>query len=140
MSANKNLVSVLAANLGVELGEEFELKYNNQIEERRFYKFELDGLKACDASDRNWWRDDMTLWGLISGECSVVKRPFKPKFHEVYYRYANSTFDVIKADWGALPWEFALLLCGCIFRTAEEAIAARPQKHKELTGQEWKVF
>ena len=27
--------------------------------------------------------------------------------------------------------------CGCVFRTKEEALAARPAKYKELTGKEW---
>jgi hypothetical protein len=76
-------------------------------------------------------------WINKLGDVEVIKIPFEPQEGEKYWSY-----------WG--DWEIEYYLwegkrtvaqlrkaCGCVFRTEEEAIKARPAKYKELTGKEW---
>lgn len=127
---SKNLIPIIAKELGVEIGEEFAIK---GIENTK-YRFQNDALEVSTIN---------TIW-ICSGlhinrlaEIEIVKLPFTPHVGEYYWTYNSDDFSIVETDWAGLAGEYCKKACGCVFRTEEEAIKARPAKYKELTGKEW---
>lgn len=63
--------------------------------------------------------------------------PFEPEFGDLYYSYGNGTWDVLVWDWTDEAYDYIHKACGCVFRTEEEALEARPERYKALTGRDW---
>jgi hypothetical protein len=126
----KNLIPIIAKELGVEIGEEFAIK---GIENTK-YRFQSDMLEASTIN---------TVW-ICSGlhinrlaEVEIIKLPFEPKAGEKFWTYWTD-WSVTDFEWKDKTANFDFRkFCGCVFRTREEAIKARPEKYKELTGKEW---
>lgn len=125
----KNYMADVAQLLGVELGEEFEIKGFSENP----YCMRNDGLK-----DKNNQCRPSVLFSLLRGEYAIVKLPWKPKKGKAYWTYDDDWFEPELWTWYADTSDYMRLKCGCVFRTEEEALAARPQKYKELTDKEWK--
>ena len=128
----KNLIPEIAKLLGVEVGEEFKVKGDDE----QTYRFDADGLKviySCLRKKRGAFANAM-LGSLLAGEEEIVKLPWKPKKGDAYY-----TFEVFRGKWvvrslwwtGA-PCTYALLDKGWVFRTKEEAQAALPKVAAEM--------
>lgn len=128
----KNLIPEIAKMLGVELGEEFKVKGDDE----QTYRFDADGLKviySCLRKKRGAFANAM-LGSLLAGEEEIVKIPWKPKKGDGYY-----TFEIFRGKWvvrslwwtGA-PCTYALLDKGWVFRTKEEAEAALPKVAAEM--------
>ena len=128
----KNLSPEIAKMLGVELGEEFKVKGDDE----QTYRFDADGLKviySCLRKKRGAFANAM-LGSLLAGEEEIVKIPWKPKKGDGYY-----TFEIFRGKWvvrslwwtGA-PCTYALLDKGWVFRTKEEAEAALPKVAAEM--------
>ena len=75
-----NLISLIAKELGVEIGEEFEIctGYNAQR-----FKFENNGLKKYLPALNAWGGEDIALSLLLNGYYKIKKLPPKPKLTEV---------------------------------------------------------
>lgn len=132
---SKNLIPIIAKELGVEIGEEFKTA---SIAGR--FKFNLDGLLAEHKEGRvpTWLTaSPLVLKLLITGRCEIIKLPFEPQEGECYWTYNGNDFGIVEIDWTGFASEYCKKACGCIFRTEAEAIKARPAKYKELTGKEW---
>ncbi len=73
---SKNHMADVAKMLGVELGEEFELK-----------DYEYNPYKITDGGLIDWQGDEWcnALTGLLLGEVEIIKKPWKPKEGETYY-------------------------------------------------------
>lgn len=128
----KNLIPEIAKLLGVEVGEEFKVKGDDE----QTYRFDADGLKviySCLRKKRGAFANAM-LGSLLAGEEEIVKLPWKPKKGDGYY-----TFEIFRGKWvvrslwwtGA-PCTYALLDKGWVFRTKEEAQAALPKVAAEM--------
>ena len=128
----KNLIPEIAKLLGVEVGEEFKVKGDDE----QTYRFDADGLKviySCLRKKRGAFANAM-LGSLLAGEEEIVKIPWKPKKGDAYY-----TFEVFRGKWvvrslwwtGA-PCNYALLDKGWVFRTKEEAEDALPKVAAEM--------
>lgn len=128
----KNLIPEIAKMLGVELGEEFKVKGDDE----QTYRFDADGLKviySCLRKKRGAFANAM-LGSLLAGEEEIVKIPWKPKKGDGYY-----TFEIFRGKWvvrslwwtGA-PCTYALLDKGWVFRTKEEAEDALPKVAAEM--------
>lgn len=131
---SKNLVPIIAKELGVEIGEEFNVTgYAKTIR----FKFDETGLLWIDECEKIWaYTDVSTFFRLIDGDVEIIKLPFEPKTGDEYWTYSE-TWEV--EDW-VWTYDFLDLVykrVGIVFRTKEEAIEARPAKYKELTGKEW---
>ena len=131
----KNLIPEIAKMLGVELGEEFKIKGY----EEWFYKFDNDRVLMFKHND------DVKMpvapvsvyvafLALLRGECEIIKLPWKPKMFETY-----RSFDIVYGklvvcylQWTGLPYQYALLDKGWVYRTRAEAEAALPAVAKEL--------
>lgn len=70
----KNLIPEIAKMLGVELGEEFQIKDFDGLT----YKFNLDGLSAT-RDNRTYISAANALAALVSGKLEITKLPWKPK-------------------------------------------------------------
>lgn len=131
---SKNLVPIIAKELGVEIGEEFNVTgYAKTIR----FKFDETGLLWIDECEKIWaYTDVSTFFRLIDGDVEIIKLPFEPKTGDEYWTYSE-TWEV--EDW-VWTYDFLDLVykrVGIVFRNKEEAINARPAKYKELTGKEW---
>lgn len=135
----KNLIPEIARMLGVEIGEEFKVD-----------RYEYDGLTFKFAENMLMSRSDLkgAEWGityailseLLGGNAEIIKLPWKPKMFETY-----RSFDIVYGKlvvcylkWTGLPYQYALLDKGWVYRSEKEAQAALPSVAKEL-GVEYKL-
>lgn len=117
----KNLIPQIAHMLGVEIGEEFKVKGDDETT----YSFTDDGLKLIYNGGIGIAEisSDAAFIALLKGKDEIVKLPWKPKRGDAYY-----TFEIFRGKWvvrslwwtGA-PCNYALLDKGWVFRTKEEA-------------------
>lgn len=117
----KNYMQDVARMLGVELGKEFKVKYEDiaytcALTEKGLYYF----------SGNHWWASGVILEKVLSGKLEITKCPWQPKKGEVYCRPEDGFEDVAFDNWGNHPIDFALKEAGMIFRTKEECEAALP--------------
>lgn len=141
---SKNLIPVITDCLGVRIGEEFKLKYNGNdyilknCEKEKIYRFTETELEEQDYYDNNMWHGaTFALDNIVYGIYEIVKLPFKPKTGYQYWSY-NKAWEVESWVWMNDLLDLVYERIGIVFRTKEEAIAARPAKYRELTGKEWK--
>lgn len=128
-----NLIPEIAQMLGVEIGEEFEIKGRKGLT----YKFIIDELIVCNDNNTEtaYISANMTLVSLIRGNSEIIKLPWKPKKGELYYSFGFRNcpkWGVSQQNWGNHPCDYALLDKGWIYRTRAEAEAALPAVAKEL--------
>ena len=129
----KNLIPKIAELLGVELGEEFKVKG----EEELTYRFDSDGLKLTHDSGIELAKisANVAFVDLVNGKDEIVKLLWKPKFGDRYFGVFefNGKLRICRYDiWRGTIAEEAQYRCGWIFRTREEADAALPAVAKEL--------
>lgn len=130
----ENLIPKIAHLLGVELGEEFQIKNFDGLT----YKFNLDGLSAT-PDNRTCVSAANALVALVIGKLEITKLPWKPKKDHVYYSFyvdwkddgENYMWKVTKYFWTDSFLDFAAFKAGWVFRTREEAKAALPSVAKE---------
>ena len=127
-----NLIPQIAEMLGVEIGEEFEVKGNKGL----VYKFVDDELIVNSTDDRgsSGITAHMTLVSLLKGKREIIKLPWKPKKGETYYTFEllGDKWVVRSLWWGGFPNEYALLDKSWVFRTCAEAEAALPAVAAEM--------
>ena len=134
----KNLIPIIAKELGVEMGEEFKLV--NYDSKWRFAENNLQYFDTFGPEEDHEWINalDVTLKRVIIGELKIIKFPFEPKLNETYWTYScGKCWWVCSTTWCDSASDYCRRTCGCVFRTKEAALAARPEKFKELTGREW---
>ena len=131
----KNLIPEIARMLGVELGEEFQIKNFDGLT----YKFNLDGLSAT-PDNRTYVSAANALVALVIGKLEITKLPWKPKKGDTFYTFASipNKWVVRIAWWDQTPNHYALLDKGWVYRSEKEAQAALPKVAKEL-GVEYKL-
>lgn len=136
----KNLIPEIAHMLGVEIGEEFKVKGDDETT----YSFTDDGLKLIYNGGIGIAEisSDAAFIALLKGKDEIVKLPWKPKRGEKYwgfwYSQLNDAWLVVLYTWSNNPEDFALYKAGWVFRTKKEAKAALPAVAKEI-GVEYKL-
>ena len=134
----KNLIPIIAKELGVEIGEEFKL--TNYDSKWRFVENNLQFFNVFGPEEDHGWLNalDATLKRVITGELKIIKFPFKPELNETYWTYSCGKYWwVCSTTWCDSASDYCRRACGCAFRSKQEALAARPAKYEELTGKEW---
>ena len=128
----KNLIPIIAENLGVEIGEEFAFE-TNVIDELvcRFTDKELQMKKHTEE----WVKAPISLNYFCQQK--IIKLPFRPHKGEKFWTY-DMNWRICEWTWLDNFEDYCRKAMGCVFRTKEEAIATRPAKYRELTGKEWK--
>ena len=128
----KNHMADVAKMLGVEPGEEFEIKgYKGLV-----YKFVDDELIVNSTDDKgcSGLTANMTLVSLLKGKREIIKLSWKPKKGDTYYTFEllGDKWGVRSSWWGGSPDEYALRDKGWLYRTCEEAEAALPKIATEM--------
>lgn len=116
-----NYYKKIAEMLGVELGEEFNLKQNKtkNITRHRYKITQEEGLMY--SVNRNEFERSVSLMSIINGSYSVVKLPWKPKEGEKYWYYSEPFNQAISHKWYGGNYDLLLWKVGNCFKTKEEA-------------------
>lgn len=131
----KNLIPIIAKELGVELNEPFKIAGNGDS----LWRFTDTNFQFYDNHFQDDWVNvkSQSVATLVLETPEIIKLPFKPKLGQPYWTYRGDWGPEWEMKWCGVPYELMALKAGCVFRTKEEAIKARPAKYKELTGKEW---
>ena len=125
----KNLIPEIAKLLGVEVGEEFKVKGDDELT----YTLTDDGLKITFAGgiEISQVSTNSAFVALVMGKDEIVKLPWKLKKGEKYwgfwYSQLNDAWLVILYTWSNNPEDFAFYKAGWVFHTKKEAKAALPE-------------
>lgn len=133
---SKNLIPQIAQMLGLQLGEEFKVKGDNEL----IYRLTNDGLKLthdsgielADVSAK------VAFAALLNGKDEIIKLPWKPKAGEQYYSFGGRFFGdptvwiVVDVIWQGLAYDVAMFDKGWVYRTKEEAESALPMVAAEM--------
>lgn len=129
---SKNFIPQIAHMLGVELGEEFQVKGDDEMT----YIFTDDGLKITYAGgiEISQISTNSAFVALVMGKEEIVKLPWKPKMYEEYWTFGKlgKQWTVGTLSWKELPYEILLLSKGWVYRSRAEAKTALPAVAKEM--------
>lgn len=137
----KNLIPNIARMLGVEIGEEFKVKGDDETT----YSFTDDGLKLTYNGGIGIAEisSDAAFAALVKGTDEIVKLPWKPKEGQTVYSFYSVGLDgvlkVVDFIWVNDIITFqALVKAGWVYKTRAEAEAALPAVAAEM-GVEYKL-
>lgn len=132
----KNLMTEVLKQLGVDYGERFKLRENGKKELRdEVYCFVKDfGLLRLTPEGKSYHAYAM-LEELLFGYYKIVKLPWQPQIHELYYAPSTRQKKVEFRTWGECTTDWALLALGMVYRTEEEAKANFKSDYEKLTGE-----
>ena len=136
MMENKSYMSEVAKLLGLELNEEFDVKYSNCNP----YKFTDEGLVNCNGEDF-----PSALPFLLTGKFEIIKKPWKPDYGDTYYYISvrDGYPYVYENEWSDNSADYELYHTGNFFRTEQEAMKNREaykEFNKSLTpNMSWRI-
>lgn len=130
---SKNLIPAIIQMLGVEIGEKFKVKGDDELT----YRFDSDGLKITHYSGIEIAEisANVAFVNLVNGKDEIVKLTWEPKLGEKYWTFVLcrvKTWGVINYVWSNGPSRMAVLKAGWVYRTREEAEAALPKVAAEM--------
>nr|DAK02766.1 MAG TPA: hypothetical protein [Caudoviricetes sp.] len=139
---SKNLIPAIIQMLGVEIGEKFKVKGDDELT----YRFDSAGLKITHYSGIEIAEisANVAFVNLVNGKDEIVKLPWKPKDNDVYYTFVSAgagidcVYTLISYRWDGCVIDMALLKAGWVFRTRQEAEAALPKVAAEM-GVEYEI-
>ena len=137
---SKNLIPEIAQMLGVEIGEEFKIKGEDELT----YRFDSDGLELTHDSGIELAQisANVAFVDLVNGKDEIVKLPWKPKQDETFYTFGihatENKWVVVSVKWWDNVKNLALYKIGWIYRSQAEAEAALPKVAKEM-GVEYEI-
>lgn len=120
----ENHMAEVAKILGVELGEEFEIKGISNAK----YLIDSDGI-AIVSQKIEHYRPHL-LQGILTGKREIVRRPWRPKVGDEYWRlhiYADGDHDAANYNYCGDSADINFVLMGNCFPTREAAEAAAPE-------------
>jgi hypothetical protein len=132
-----NLIPIIAKELEVEIGEEFELAGYSGT-----YSFKENGLCYYDKQRKEWTlAEDYVLVDILRGIEEIEKPPFEPKDGDLYWGVGwvglNENVFVGTCVWHDTQENYADKYCGNRFRTEKEAEAHKFEIYEKLTGKKW---
>lgn len=128
----ENLIPEIVKMLGVELGEEFKIKGEDEL---MTYRFNSDGLQVTYGDGIEIpISTNLAFVDLVNGKGEIVKILWRPKKGDVYFTFEllGGKWVVRSFWWGGFPNEYALLDKGWVYRTCEKAQAALPKVATEF--------
>lgn len=136
---SKNLIPEIAKMLGVELGEEFKIKGEDEL---MTYRFNSDGLQVTygDGIELSYISTNSAFVALVNGTDEIVKPQWKPTLDEGYWTFtvrdflesSSRTWTIRPGIWKNHPIDIALFNKGWVYRTRAEAEAALPAAAEEF--------
>lgn len=126
----QKILTVLREEIGVEIGEEFEVY---QSGERQWTcRFDKNGFARITDKGNSVSFDESWVWKYIVSnfhKYKFKKKPFVPQNGEKYWHFeirnslnGNKFLDVLENVWNSLLFDYGMLALGNVFRTREEAI------------------
>ena len=135
----KNLIPQIAKMLGVDIGEEFKIKGDDEF---MVYRFDSDGLKLTHDSGTEIATiyANVAFVGLVNGKDEIIKLPWKPKEGETYYTFVlmGDKWGVGSLHWDGFPNDYAMLDKGWVYRSEAEAQDALPKVAAKI-GVEYEI-
>lgn len=135
----KNLIPEIARMLGVELGEKFKIKGEDEL---MTYSFNSDGLQVTygDGIEIPYIFTNLALVALVKGEEEIIKLHYRPDYRQMYWTFGlkNGIWVVVPREWEDYPTEILLADKGWAYRSKKEAKAALPKVAAEF-GVEYKL-
>jgi len=132
-----NLIPEICKLLGVGVREEFKLKCGKNTVYDQTFRFDESG--GLEYKDEYSWVQSCKTRAVLTGELEIVKLPFKPKAGERFFFISTSEpINVEEAYWSSSnrnTIDLALLFCGNVFRTKEEAEKHKSEICKKLIGE-----
>lgn len=134
---SKNLIPAIIQMLGVEIGEKFKVKGDDELT----YRFDSAGLKITHYSGIEIAEisANVAFVNLVNGKDEIIKLPWKPKKEErCWYIITDPDCDneesliAVEGWWYGSFDEQIALKAGVVFRTREEAEAALPKVAAEM--------
>ena len=129
----KNLIPDVAQMLGVELGEKFKIKGEDEL---MTYSFNSDGLQVTygDGIEIPYISTNLALVALVKGEEEIIKLHYRPDYRQMYWTFGlkDGIWVVVPREWEDYPAEILLAAQGWTYRTKEEAQAALPKVAEEM--------
>lgn len=132
----QKILEVLREEIGVNIGEEFELCRHG--EKSWTCKFEKNGF-FC-KTDGDFYKSE--VWKDIIGnfyEYSFKRKPFIPQEYENYWHVdirhsgnLDESLDVTESVWVGILFDYGMLALGNVFRTREEAIKSEDKLLERL--------
>lgn len=121
-----------AEMLGLELGENFELTYDDGTINEDTYKIEEDWFYYKNKQSEDWLAEPSTTVNkLINGYCKAVPKPWKPKNDETYWWYSMCSKTSISDIFTGSTSDLIFWKAGNCFKTEKEA----QSKGKEIMEQ-----
>lgn len=125
---SKNYMTEVAKLLGVEVGEAFQVDGDPSLKDCVF-RFSDSDLQLSEViGDNDTWilANDSRLLGLLHGNLSISKLPWKPKINEEFYipciHYSESSMAT-RLRWRDDNADNKFYQFGLVCKTREEAIA-----------------
>ena len=127
----KNCMAAIAKMLGVELSEEFIIENKDRKET---VVLAMDGFHVIQPNDVLGPDHGKLLSKVLQGLYELKKKPWEPKYKELYYRPNIIYKRVSDVLWCGSALDYALKKLGMIYRTREEAEAHLAEDYERLTG------
>lgn len=135
----KNLIPEIAELLGVELGEKFKIKGEDEL---MTYRFNSDGLQVTydDGIEIPYISTNLALVALVKDEEEIIKLSWRPDYRQMYWTFGlkDGIWVVVPREWEDYPAEILLADKGWVFRSKQEAEAALPAVAAEM-GVDYKL-
>lgn len=140
----QKILKVLRAEIGVDIGEEFDV-YDNG-EKQWTCKFDKNGFFHVINDEfykSGVWKD------IVYNFCRYTfkRKPFVPQDGEKYWHFeirgslnGNKSLDILENVWDSLLFDYGMLALGNVFRNREEAIKGEDkllERLNELLKGEW---
>lgn len=124
----KNLIPEIAKMLGLQLGEAFKIKGED---ESMTYRFNSDGLQVTygDGIEIPYISTNLTFVTLVNGKDEIIKLHYRPDYRQMYWTFGlkDGIWVVVPREWEDYPAEILLADKGWTYRTREEAKDALPK-------------
>lgn len=128
----KNLIPEIAKMLGLQLGEAFKVKGDNELT----YRFDSAGLKITHYSGIKIAEisANVAFVDLVNGKNEIIKLHYRPDYRQMYWTFGlkDGIWVVVPREWEDYPAEILLADKGWTYRTREEAKDALPKVAAEL--------
>lgn len=128
-----NLIPMIAKELGVEVGEEFQIDFRD---DKKLFMFSETALLEKGGKEPIY----RTLADLVYGVRKIIKLPFEPKNGDKYFRifiHSDGDINVCSDTWMDWTTDYMCKYCGNCFRSEAEAKAHKQEIYEKLTGREW---
>ena len=123
-----NYMAEIAKMLGVELGEEFDIKYPPPSSVKTTAVFSENGFRIVKTDAYilipNW--QESTLHSLLKGDLAIKRKPWRPQMHDIFW-HIDRYGEPVLGTWNTCPraYDENFYKIGNCYQTAQEAKANR---------------